>query len=83
MPSVGFETAIPASERPQADILDRTAVGNASNSYKNVKFSYTYKRTGRCMSANIYSFKMLQSGNRCRQSSILPISIRFYRLMYA
>jgi hypothetical protein len=27
MPPVGFEPAIPVSERPQTDVLDRTAIG--------------------------------------------------------
>jgi len=42
MPPAGFETAIPASERPQTHALDRAAIGigNLFKEYSNLLHAY-------------------------------------------
>jgi hypothetical protein len=45
MPAVGFEPAIPASERPQAHTLDRAATGNpryTATTFGNKQCSYIW-----------------------------------------
>jgi hypothetical protein len=44
MPSAGFEPTIPASERPQTDVLDRAATGIGNNNNNNYYYYYYVRR---------------------------------------